>query len=150
MIRHRCVDSKIHAAIIANAFGGLHNDKYTKFQPCNNWAHIVPQYIGWSSRHTNALHLTAGFIMVGYPFEFILIRLIHNIVVVYVRNYHNSGYWRNFNRSMLAFGTLLGLPLETIASTSTDFAAQICQLPGAVPQDAGFYDTWKTRYGEYL
>ena len=60
----------------------LHNDKYTKFQPCNNWAHIVPQYIGWSSRHTNALHLTAGFIMVGYPFEFILIRLIHNIVVV--------------------------------------------------------------------
>ena len=51
---------------------------------------------------------------------------------------------------MLAFGTLLGLPLETIASTATDFAAQICQLPGAVPEDAGFYDTWKTRFGEYL
>ena len=52
--------------------------------------------------------------------------------------------------SMLALGTLLGLPLETIASTTTDFAAQICQLPGAVPEDAGFYDTWKTRFVEYL
>ena len=52
--------------------------------------------------------------------------------------------------AMLAFGTLLGLPLETIASTSTDFAARICQLPGAVPEDAQFYDPWKTLFGEYL
>ena len=52
--------------------------------------------------------------------------------------------------AMLAFGTLLGLPLKTLASTTTDFAAQICQLPGAVPEDAGFYDMWKTRFGEYL
>jgi hypothetical protein len=46
---------------------------------------------------------------------------------------------------MLALGTLLGLPLETIASTTTDFATQICRLHGAVPEDAGFYETWKTR-----
>ena len=52
--------------------------------------------------------------------------------------------------AILALGTLLGLPLETIAATTTDFAAQICQLPGAVPEDAGFYDTWKIRLGEYL
>ena len=52
--------------------------------------------------------------------------------------------------AILAFGILLGLPLETIASTATDFAARICQLPGAVPEDAQFYDMWKTRFGEYL
>ena len=51
--------------------------------------------------------------------------------------------------AMLAFGFLLGLPLDTIASISNDFAVQICQLPGAVPEDAGFYDIWKTRFGEY-
>jgi fructokinase len=52
--------------------------------------------------------------------------------------------------AMLVFGMLLGLPLETIAATAADFAARICQLPGAVPADIGFYDTWKTRFGEYL
>jgi len=29
-------------------------------------------------------------------------------------------------------------------------AARICHLPGAIPADIGFYDTWKTRFGEYL
>ena len=29
-------DLKIHASIVAIAFCGLHNHKYTKFQPCNN------------------------------------------------------------------------------------------------------------------
>jgi hypothetical protein len=29
-------DLKIRASIMAKAFCGLHNDKYTKFQPCEN------------------------------------------------------------------------------------------------------------------
>jgi hypothetical protein len=29
-------DLKIHASIVAIAFCGLHNDKYTIFQPCQN------------------------------------------------------------------------------------------------------------------
>ena len=52
--------------------------------------------------------------------------------------------------AMLVLGTFFRLPLETIAATTTDFAAKICQLPGAVPEDAGFYDEWKIRLGEYL
>ena len=52
--------------------------------------------------------------------------------------------------AMLAFGIHPGPPIETIASIATDSAGRICQLPGAVTEDAGFYDTWRTRYGEYL
>jgi len=35
-VRYRYPDQKIHASIAANAFCGLHNDEYTKFQPCEN------------------------------------------------------------------------------------------------------------------
>jgi len=52
--------------------------------------------------------------------------------------------------AVLALGTILGLPLETITVAATDFATEICQLPGAVPEGAGFYDSWKIRFGEYL
>jgi fructokinase len=52
--------------------------------------------------------------------------------------------------AMFALGIFLRLSIETIAGIAGDFAAQICQLPGAVPKDSGFYDTWKTRFGEYL
>jgi len=36
IIRHRYFEFKIYASIVTNAFCGLHNDKYTKFQPCEN------------------------------------------------------------------------------------------------------------------
>jgi len=51
--------------------------------------------------------------------------------------------------AMFALGIFLRLSIETIAGIAGDFAAQICQLPGAVPKDAGFYDNWKARFGEY-
>ena len=51
--------------------------------------------------------------------------------------------------AMLALGTLLSLPLDATARACADFAARICRLPGAVPENTAFYDRWKTRWGEY-
>jgi len=34
--RYKYFDLKIPASIVANAFCGLHNDQYKKFQPCNH------------------------------------------------------------------------------------------------------------------
>ena len=41
--------------------------------------------------------------------------------------------------AILALGLLRGAALEKIAAAAADFAARICALPGAVPEDRRFY-----------
>jgi len=41
--------------------------------------------------------------------------------------------------SVLAAGTLNGLPIERTLEAATVFAASICGLPGAIPEDKGIY-----------
>ena len=41
--------------------------------------------------------------------------------------------------AVLALGLLRGASLKTIAAAAADFAARICTLPGAVPEDDRFY-----------
>jgi len=49
--------------------------------------------------------------------------------------------------AILAYGILQAQPLETIARAANDFAAEICQQPGAVVADDAFYRTWKSKLG---
>lgn len=43
-------------------------------------------------------------------------------------------------------GRMRGWPLERTLARANEFAAAICAVPGAVPQDLAFYDKWETRW----
>lgn len=45
--------------------------------------------------------------------------------------------------AILAAGILRGLSWDTIVDVASRFAGDICGIPGAVPQDDAFYDTFK-------
>lgn len=45
--------------------------------------------------------------------------------------------------AILAAGILRDLPWDTIVETASRFAGAVCGIPGAVPQDDAFYDTYK-------
>ncbi len=47
--------------------------------------------------------------------------------------------------AVLSLGLMRGLPLADVAAAASGFAADICRLPGAVPEDPRFYDTWKPK-----
>lgn len=49
--------------------------------------------------------------------------------------------------AVLAAGLLRRLPMVHIAATAGAFAAAVCRIPGAVPEDPDFHDTWRTRLG---
>ncbi len=51
--------------------------------------------------------------------------------------------------AVLALGMLQRQPLEKVAATAGDFAAGICRLAGAVPDDLRFYDPWKPFFGDH-
>lgn len=48
--------------------------------------------------------------------------------------------------AIFLLGTLRGWPLESTLARANEFAGAICTIPGAVPQDLGFYDRWMTRW----
>lgn len=50
--------------------------------------------------------------------------------------------------AVLSIGLLRGLPLARIAATAGEFAAGICAISGAVPDEPRFYDEWKTALGD--
>lgn len=45
--------------------------------------------------------------------------------------------------AMLALGVMRRLAMAHTAAVAGQFAAGICQIPGAVPEDPRFYDPWK-------
>jgi fructokinase len=46
--------------------------------------------------------------------------------------------------AILAAGFLLELPWKKTVALASRFASRICGFPGAVPDDPGFYDDWKS------
>jgi len=45
--------------------------------------------------------------------------------------------------AVLAAGYLCSMPWEKTVDLASQFASRICSIPGAVPDDADFYDEWK-------
>ncbi len=50
--------------------------------------------------------------------------------------------------SILAVGYLRGWQPEEILSKATAFAARLCEIDGAIPTNASFYDDWRFAYKE--
>lgn len=48
--------------------------------------------------------------------------------------------------SVALMGAMLGWSDELSLARANDFAAAICQVPGAAPQNLSFYDPWKQRW----
>ena len=48
--------------------------------------------------------------------------------------------------AIFLLGRMRGWPLETALARANEFAGAICAIPGAIPQDMGFYDKWMTRW----
>ena len=45
--------------------------------------------------------------------------------------------------AVLVLGVMRGLPMARTAAVAGEFAAGICRIPGAVPEDPRFYDSWQ-------
>ena len=48
--------------------------------------------------------------------------------------------------ALFLLGRQRGWELGTTLARANEFAGAICAVPGAVPQDLGFYDKWATRW----
>lgn len=48
--------------------------------------------------------------------------------------------------AMFLLGRLRGWALEETLTRANEFAGAICAIPGAIPQDMGFYDKWVARW----
>jgi len=48
--------------------------------------------------------------------------------------------------AIFLLGRIRGWALEVSLARANEFAAAICAIPGAVPRDMGFYDTWAARW----
>lgn len=48
--------------------------------------------------------------------------------------------------AIFLLGKMRGWPLEPTLARANEFAGAVCAIPGAVPQDLGFYDRWMTRW----
>jgi fructokinase len=48
--------------------------------------------------------------------------------------------------AIFLLGGMRGWPLATSLARANAFAGAICTIPGAIPQDMGFYDKWMTRW----
>lgn len=48
--------------------------------------------------------------------------------------------------AIFLLGRARGWPLERALQRANEFAAAICSVPGAVPQDLAFYDKWEARW----
>ena len=48
--------------------------------------------------------------------------------------------------AIFLLGKARGWPLEVALARANEFAGAICAIPGAVPQDMGFYDKWMARW----
>lgn len=47
--------------------------------------------------------------------------------------------------AVLAAGLLAGLPPVTILGLATDFSSRVCTIKGAIPDDPGFYEPFRSR-----
>ena len=47
--------------------------------------------------------------------------------------------------AMLTVGYLIGWPRQSILERATRFASQICEIPGALPDDKRFYQGYRVR-----
>jgi fructokinase len=48
--------------------------------------------------------------------------------------------------AIFLLGRIRGWELDVTLARANEFAAAICAIPGAVPRDMGFYDTWAARW----
>ncbi|MES2129718.1 MAG: PfkB family carbohydrate kinase [Pseudomonadota bacterium] len=48
--------------------------------------------------------------------------------------------------AIFLYGRLHGWPLEQTLARANEFAGAICAIPGAVPRELGFYDSWVSRW----
>ena len=48
--------------------------------------------------------------------------------------------------AIFLYGRIHGWPLEQTLARANEFAGAICAIPGAVPRELGFYDSWVSRW----